>query len=87
MKLPYDIEVNNHLFTIYHLHYKEKLLSNPTKIYVCATNYLYFLCGLNNLSISFFFAQNSIVCITEPHLVTKKREPLRTSLYLFSHVL
>lgn len=32
-------------FAIYHSHYKDKLVCNPTQTFFCATNCLYFLYG------------------------------------------
>ena len=69
-------------FATYHPHYKEKIVSNPTRTFVCAANCLYFLCSWSNLSAAFFFAHDSGACTTELGLVIKKREPLRTFLHL-----
>ena len=68
MKLLYCIpEAGKHWFAIYHLHYKDKLVSN--------------------LSTLFLFVYDGGACNTKPGLVTKKREPPRTSLHLFSDAL
>lgn len=85
IKLPYNIEISNHRFTIYHPYYKKKLHGNQTQTFICNINYLYFLYGLSNLLIVFFFTYNSITYIAKSSLVTKKRKPLRTLLYLLSH--
>ena len=78
MKPLYDMpEASITRFAIYHPHYKDKF-SNPTRTFVCAANYLYFICSLDNIL-------TPPTCTTEPGLVMKKREPLRTSLHLLSH--
>ena len=77
-------------FATYHLHFKEKIVSNPTQTFICAANCLYFsygwsnlfLCGWNNLSTAFFLAHNDGFCTAEPGLVTKKGEPPRIFIYL-----
>lgn len=76
-------------FGIYHLHYKEKLLSIPTRTLVYAAGCLYigyYLGSLGNLSIVSPFAHDGGISTTKPGLVTKKREPPKTTLDL-SHLL
>lgn len=68
----------------YHLHYKDKLISNPTQSFICAANSFYFLYNLENLSTISLLACNGAY-IAEPGLVTKKRKLSKTSLYFFSH--
>ena len=78
MKLLYNMpEISITRFVIYHPYYKDKL-RNPTRTLVCIANYLYFICSLDNIL-------TPPACTTKPGLVIKKREPLRTSLYLLSH--
>lgn len=83
MKLVDDIsEVGNYLFFIYHSYYKEKLINNATRTFICAINYLYFSYSLSNLlAASLFFAGNSRACDTKLDLVTKKEKPPKTSLF------
>ena len=69
-------------FAAHHPYYKDKLVGNPTRSFVCAANSLYFLCNLGNLSVAFLLTCNGGACVVEPGLVTKKGEPPRTSLYL-----
>ena len=67
--------------------YKNKFVGNPTRAFVCAINYLYFLRGWSNLLAAIFLAHNSGAYTAEPGLVTKKGEPPRTSLHLLSRLL
>ena len=80
------LDASKHWFAIYHPHYKDKFVGNPTRAFVCATNCLYFLCGWSNLSAAFFLAHDSGAYTAEPGLVTKKGEPPRTSLHLLSRL-
>ena len=96
MKPLHDVpEASTNWFNTYHPHYKEKLgitestnelASNLTRTLVCAANFLYFLCGWSNLSAAFFLAHDGGACTAEPGLVTKKKEPPRTSLHLLSRL-
>lgn len=69
-------------FAIYYLYYKNILVGNLTRTFVCIANYLYFLYSWNNLSMAFFFAHNTGAYTVEPDLVTKKGESPKTRLYL-----
>ncbi len=60
-------------FAIHHLYYKNVLIGNLTQSFICVINSLYFLCNLRNLLVVFLLACNS---------GSKKKKPLRTSLYL-----
>lgn len=83
----YDVsKTSTTRFAIYYPHYKDKFVSNLTRKFVCAANCLYFLCDRNNLSAVFFITHNSGTYTAEPSLVTKKRKPLKTFLYLFSRL-
>ena len=85
MKPLYNMpEDNNLLFTTYHPHYKEKIVSNPTRTFVCIANCLY-LYGLCNLSMASLFAQHGDACTAKPGLVNKKEKLHRTSLHLLFH--
>lgn len=87
MKLLHDmLKESNLLFATYHLQYKEKIVSNPTRTFICTVNCFY-LYGLSNLSVAFFLAHNGGGYTTKPSLVTEKEEPPRTSLYLLFHTL
>ena len=60
-------------FVTYHPHYKDILVSNPTRTFVCAANCLYFrywLGSLGNLLTVSFFAHDGGVCTSKPGLVT-----------------
>lgn len=81
--------MGNHLFTIYHPHYKDKIVINPTRIFICTTSYLYFrysLASLGNLLAAFFFTYNNNTYTTKLGRVTNKKESPRISLYLPSHL-
>ena len=81
MKPLHDVpEAGITRFAIYHPHYKDKLVGNPTRKFVSAANRLYFLCGWSNLPAAVFFAHDSGTCAAELDIVTKKGEPPRTSL-------
>ena len=81
MKPLHDIPKGSNLsFATYHPHYKEKIVSNPTRTFICAADCLY-LYGLSNLSAASFLAHDGGACTAEPSLVTKKREPPRTLIY------
>lgn len=86
-KLLYNIlKTGNHSFGIYHPHYKEKLVSNPTQTFSYIINCFYFLCNFDNLFATFLIlASNNRACIALLGLVTKKAELPRTLIYLFSH--
>ena len=71
---------SNLLFATYHPHYKEKIVSNPTRTFVCAANCLY-LYSLNNLLAAFFLTYDGGACTAELDLVTKKGESPKTSLH------
>ena len=79
-------------FATYHLHYKKKIVRNPTWTFVYTADYLYFSygwsnlfsCGWNNLSTVFILTHNDGPCTAKPGLVTKKRKLLRTFIYLFN---
>lgn len=87
IKLLHDMpEASTNRFTIYHPYYKEKIVSNPTRTFVYAINYLYFLGNLDSLSTASLFAYDSRAYTTEPGPVIKKRELPRISLYLLSHL-
>lgn len=80
MKLLYDIqEGGNYYFGTYHPHYKEKLVSNPTRTFGRATNCFYFLCNFDNLSAASLLSGNDGAYAALLGLVTKKEEPSRTS--------
>ena len=72
-------------FAIYHLHYKDKFVDNPTRALVCATGYFYFLSKFENLSAASFLICNGRAA--QPALVVKKGEPPRAFIYLLSHPL
>ena len=71
-------KVNITQFAIYYLYYKDKL-SNLTWSFAFITNKLHFLYNLNNLSIAFAYT-------IKPSLIIKKKELLKTSIYLLSKV-
>lgn len=73
------------VITTHHPHYKDKLVGNLTWTFVCAANCPCFLYSLNNLSATFFLAYNGDTFTVKPGSIIKKREPLRTSLYLLFH--
>ena len=79
-------EASTTRFAIYHPHYKDKLVGNPTRKFVCTANCLYFLRGWSNLLAVFFLAHDSGAYTAEPGLVTKKGEPPRISLHLLSRL-
>ena len=86
MKLLYNIlKRSNLLFATYYPHYKKKIVSNPTWIFVYITTSLY-LYGLSNLLITFFFTYDDGACTAKSGLVTKKRKLSKTSLYFFSYI-
>lgn len=70
-------------FATHHPHFKDKLVGNPIRTFVCDANCLYFLCAWNNLSAAYFLTYNGGTFIVEPGLVTTKGEPPRTFLHLF----
>lgn len=75
---PGDWSNNVVKFGTHHLHYNDKVAANPTWTFG-----LYFLCNFGNLSTnSPISAGDNRACNTEPGLVTKKREPPKTFLYL-----
>ena len=78
------LDVGKTWFFLYHLHYKDKFVGNPTWVFICATNCLYFLHHWSNLLAAFFFTYNSSLYIAEPSLVTKKEELPRIFLHLLS---
>lgn len=69
-------------FAAHHPYYKDKLVDNLIQHFGCATNCLCFLCDWSNLSVAFFLTYNGDICIAKPDLITKKREPPKTFLYL-----
>lgn len=69
----------NHWFAIYYPYYKDKF-SNLTRSFIFIVDNIHFLYNLSNLLIA-------LICNIKLGLVTKRREPLRTSLYLFSDAL
>lgn len=73
-------------FATYHLHYKNKLVDNLTQTFICAANYLYFLCNLENLLATSLLTNNGGAYIVKPALVTKKRELPRTFLHHLFHL-
>lgn len=82
-KLPYLVpETGKYWFIIYYLYYKDKLVSNLTRNFVCTTNYLYYLCNFNNfLATPPFLAGNYGACTVWLNLVIQKKELLKTYLY------
>lgn len=82
-------EASTTRFATYHLHYKDKVVNNPTRTFICTAICLLFgysLASLGNLSTASLFVCDGGACATEPGLITKKGEPPRTSLHLFSNV-
>lgn len=87
IKPLYDVsETSTNRFTIYHLYYKEKIVSNPTRTFVCVINYLYFLSNLGSFSRASLFACDSRAYAIELGPVIKKGELPRTFLYPLSHL-
>lgn len=70
---------------IYHSHYKDKFVDNPTQALVCAANYLCFLSKFNNVSAALLFACNGRAA--QPALVVKKKKLPKSFIYFFSHPL
>lgn len=70
-------------FATYYSHYKD-ILGNLNWSFACITDYISLLYGWSNLLAS-NLTHNSIAYTDKPGKFTKKRELLRTSLYLFSH--
>lgn len=70
-------------FAIHHPHYKD-IIDNPTQTFACATNCLSFLYSWSNL-LTAILAHNGNTCAAKAGLVTKKGEPPRISLHLFSY--
>lgn len=70
-------------FAIYYQHYKNKFVSNSIWKFGFNTNYLYFLCGWNNLLAVFFFAYDSGICVIKLGIIIKKGKLLRISLHYF----
>lgn len=72
-------------FATYYPYYKDILVSNLTRIFIYAASCLYFgywLGSLGNLSTTSLFIHNCGVCTVQSGLVTKNKEPSRTSLYI-----
>lgn len=89
IKLLYVVpKANINCFNTFHLHYKDILVINSTRTFVCAVSCFYFGCWLSNLGnflMVSFFAHYSRVYIVLPGLVTKKGEPPKTLLHI-SHL-
>lgn len=73
-------------FATYYPHYKEKLVINPTWIFVCTINSVHFLYYLGNLLTGFLFTHDGKAYAIIPDIVINKGEILKTSLYLLSHL-
>lgn len=67
--------------------YSNELASNLTQTFVYTTICLYFRYSLGNLSMVALFAYDGKVCAIKLGLITKKKEPPRTSLYFLSNTL
>ena len=71
--------VSTNRFAIYHPHYKDKFVDNPTRA-LCAVDNFYFLSNFDNFSAaSPLFASNHRACAIWLGLVVKKKESLKTS--------
>ena len=83
MKPSYGVqEVGNHWFATYHPHYKDKLVGNPSRTFVCAANCLYFLCVWRNFSAAFFLGDDGGAWIANQAWLLK-RENRQELLYIF----
>lgn len=78
-------EASNHLFATYYTHQKKKIISNPTRIFVCIINSLLYNFS-NFFTISPLLAMNGKICFAQLGFVTNKKELLKTFIYLFSHL-
>lgn len=74
-------EVSINWFTTYHPHYKDKLVGNPMRTFICAVDNFYFLSNFGNFSAVFLLARDGKAA--QSGLVAKKREPSRTTLHFF----
>lgn len=86
LKLVYSIKAGNYRFTIYYPQYKDMIVINPTRAFVCTVGYLYFaycLDSLGNLSAIFFFAHDNGTYATELDRITNKEERSRAFYLIF----
>ena len=59
MKPLHDVpKASTNQFATYNPHYKDKLVSNPTRTFICAANSLRFLCNWGNLSVASLLTYN-----------------------------
>ena len=80
------LKANTNCFITYYLHYKDILLINLTRTFVCTISCLYFrywLGILGNFLIISLFVYDSEAYTIKLGLVTKKRKLPKISLYIF----